>query len=297
MNDRVLAQTNLAGLKLFNRGKVRDIYELGDNLLIVATDRLSAFDFVLPTAIPLKGRVLTALTRFWLDFLGDEVEHHLVTTDVDRMGPEVAPHAELLQGRTMLVHKAEVVPVECVVRGYLAGSGWKDYQKTGAVCGVGLPAGLAQADKLPEPIFTPATKAESGHDENISFDRAAEIAGRERAQTLRTNSLAVYEKVAAYARERGIIVSDTKFEWGIRDGRVILIDEVMTPDSSRFWPADQYAPGRSQPSFDKQFVRDYLLSTDWDRESPPPPLPEDVVSKTTEKYLQAYERLTGRPLA
>ena len=297
MNDRVLAQTNLAGLKLFNRGKVRDIYELGDNLLIVATDRLSAFDFVLPTAIPLKGRVLTALTRFWLDFLGDEVEHHLVTTDVDRMGPEVAPHAELLQGRTMLVHKAEVVPVECVVRGYLAGSGWKDYQKTGAVCGVGLPAGLAQADKLPEPIFTPATKAESGHDENISFDRAAEIAGGERAQTLRTNSLAVYEKVAAYARERGIIVSDTKFEWGIRDGRVILIDEVMTPDSSRFWPADQYAPGRSQPSFDKQFVRDYLLSTDWDRESPPPPLPEDVVSKTTEKYLQAYERLTGRPLA
>ena len=296
MSEQALSETNLAGLRLFNRGKVRDIYELGENLLIVATDRLSAFDFVLPTAIPMKGKVLTGLTLFWLDFLGDEIENHLVTADVDAMGPEVVPHAELLRGRSMLARKAQVVPIECVVRGYLAGSGWKDYQKTGSVCGVSLPPGLREADQLPEPIFTPATKAESGHDENISFEQAAKVAGRDTAETLRRNSLAVYAKAVACARERGIIISDTKFEWGMRDDRIILIDEVLTPDSSRFWPADEYAPGGSPPSFDKQFVRDHLLASDWDRESPPPPLPDDVVAKTTEKYLQAYERLTGHPL-
>ncbi|HVK07688.1 MAG TPA: phosphoribosylaminoimidazolesuccinocarboxamide synthase [Gemmataceae bacterium] len=271
------------------RGKVRDVYDLGDRLLIVATDRISAFDWVLPTPIPDKGRVLTSLTLFWLDWL--RIPNHLLSAsqadfpDAFR-GPDFA-------GRSMLVKKTEVVPVECVVRGYLAGSGWKDYQRTGAVCGVALPAGLRECEQLPEPIFTPASKAETGHDENISFDQMAATVGRDTADELRSKSLDVYRRAAEYARGRGVIVADTKFEWGrLPGGEIILIDEVLTPDSSRFWPADGYAPGRGQPSFDKQFVRDWLESTPWDKNSPPPELPAHVVEKTRAKYLEAAERLT-----
>ena len=275
------------------QGKVRDVYDLGDRLIIVATDRISAFDWVLPTPIPDKGRVLTALTLFWLRWL--KIPNHLLSAEsgdfpVEFRGPEFA-------GRTMLVRKTNVVPVECVVRGYLAGSGWKDYRRTGAVCGNPLPAGLRECDALPEPIFTPATKAETGHDENISFDQMIAAVGRETGEELRAMSLDVYRRAAEYARERGVIIADTKFEWGrLPSGELILIDEVLTPDSSRFWPADGYRPGQGQPSFDKQFVRDWLESTTWDKNSPPPELPHDVVTKTRDKYLEAVERLTGSPL-
>ena len=322
MPSPVVLETDLAGLRRVNRGKVRDLYELdgpfdvaqgrpafgseaqarreetrmGGALLIVATDRISAFDSILPTGIPHKGAVLTNLTLFWLEFLKGTVENHLITADVDRMGPKVRPHADILRGRTMLVKKAAVFPIECVVRGYLAGSGWKSYQKTGAVCGVRLPKGLRESEKLPEPIFTPATKAASGHDENISFEQSAQIIGREAAEKLRRGTLEVYRKAADYARARGIIICDTKFEWGEADGRILLVDEVLTPDSSRFWPAAGYQPGRAQPSFDKQYVRDWLLSSGWNQEPPAPPLPEEVVRKTSEKYLQAYEILTGKAL-
>lgn len=295
------------------RGKVRDVYDLGDRLVIVATDRISAFDWVMPTGIPDKGRVLTALTLFWLDYLG--VPNHFLSTDLTVMGPAFAARADVLAGRTMLVRKAEVVPIECVVRGYLAGSGWKEYRQTGAVCGVRLPAGLREADALPEPIFTPATKAESGHDVNISFDRMTELVGSQTADELRRRSVEVYRRGAASAKEHGILLADTKFEWGRlppspllrssppmgeRDrgagGELILIDEVLTPDSSRFWPLDQYRPGRSPPSFDKQFLRDWLEASGWDKDSPPPALPDDVVARTREKYLEAFARLTGREL-
>jgi len=296
MAEPVIVKTDLEGLRLFNRGKVRDIYEVGEHLLIVATDRISAFDHVLGSGIPYKGRVLTGLTRFWLDLLGDDVENHLVTMDPNEMGPGAARHADVLAGRAMLARRADVIPVECVVRGYLAGSAWKEYQAGGSVCGIALPPGLKESDRLPEPIFTPATKAESGHDENISFERAAETVGRATADAIREKSLAVYNRASAYARERGIIISDTKFEWGFFDARIILIDEVLTPDSSRFWPADRYAPGGPQPSYDKQFVRDYLIGIEWNREPPVPALPDDIVRKTSEKYLQAYERVTGHPL-
>jgi phosphoribosylaminoimidazole-succinocarboxamide synthase len=277
------------------RGKVRDVYDLGDRLVIVASDRISAFDWVLPTGIPDKGRVLTALTRFWLDDLG--VPNHLLSMDLSAMGPEFAARADVLAGRTMLVRKADVFPVECVVRGYLAGSGWKEYRHDGTVCGIALPPGLVQSQQLPEPIFTPATKEESGHDQNISFEQMAKITGTEVATELRRRSLDVYRRAADYARSRGIIIADTKFEWGrSADGSIILIDEVLTPDSSRFWPADEYRPGSNPPSFDKQFVRDWLETTSWDKNSPPPELPADIVARTREKYLEAYERLTGRPL-
>jgi phosphoribosylaminoimidazole-succinocarboxamide synthase len=277
------------------RGKVRDNYDLGDRLVIVATDRISAFDWVLPTGIPDKGRVLTALTRFWLDYLG--VPNHLLSTDLNDMGPAFAARGAELAGRTMLVRKAEVVPVECVVRGYLAGSGWKEYQKTGKVCGVPLPPGLQQSQQVPEPIFTPATKEENGHDQNISFEEMARITGKETAETLKQRSLDVYRRGAAYARDRGIILADTKFEWGrLPGGDLILIDEVLTPDSSRFWPADQYRPGGNPPSFDKQFVRDWLETTGWDKSSTPPPLPAEVVERTRDKYLEALTRLTGKSL-
>jgi phosphoribosylaminoimidazole-succinocarboxamide synthase len=276
------------------RGKVRDVYDLGDRLIIVATDRISAFDWVLPTGIPDKGAVLTGLTRFWFDYL--DVPNHLLETDPARMPPAFAAQAEVLAGRTMMVRKAAVVPVECVVRGYLAGSGWKEYREAGKVCGIPLPAGLQQSQQLPEPIFTPATKEEVGHDINISFERMAEITGRATAEELRRRSLDVYRRAAEYARGKGIIIADTKFEWGrLPDGTVILIDEVLTPDSSRFWPADQYRPGISPPSFDKQFVRDWLETTSWDKNSPPPELPAEVVARTREKYLEAYQRLTGKP--
>jgi phosphoribosylaminoimidazole-succinocarboxamide synthase len=296
MSTRVVLETDLAGLRRINRSKVRDLYELGDALLIVATDRISAFDSILPTGIPHKGAVLTGLTLFWLEFLEGVVANHLITADVDQMGPRVRPYADILRGRTMLVKKAAVFPVECVVRGYLAGSGWKSYEKSGAVCGIRLPQGLRESEKLPEPIFTPATKAASGHDENISFEQSARIIGREKAEILRRSTLEVYRRTSDYAGARGIIICDTKFEWGEAGGRILLIDEVLTPDSSRFWPAAGYQLGLAQPSFDKQYVRDWLFSAGWNQEPPAPPLPEEVVRKTSEKYLQAYEILTGREL-
>jgi len=289
----VVRETNLPGLSV-RRGKVRDIYDLDDRLLIVATDRISAYDVVMPTAIPDKGRILTGLSLWWFDFLSDVAENHLITAEIDRMPPEAQTRADTLAGRTMLCRKAEVFPVECVVRGYLAGSGWREYRDRGTVCGISLPAGLTQCDALPEPIFTPATKAESGHDENISPERAAEIVGEDAAATLRDRSIALYRKAAEYARERGILIADTKFEWGRADDRIILVDEVLTPDSSRFWPADGYDPGHDQPSFDKQFVRNYLDTLDWDKTPPGPDLPEEIVARTRAKYVEAYERLTGQ---
>ena len=275
------------------RGKVRDVYDLGETLAIVATDRISAFDYVLPTPIPDKGRVLTAMTLFWLETLG--VRNHLISTDVAAMGPAFAAQHRELSGRTMLVHKTNVVPIECVVRGYLAGSGWKEYKQSRQVCGLALPPGLRESDRLPGPIFTPATKEESGHDINISIEKMSELVGRDLAEKLRRLSLDVYDRGAATARSRGIIIADTKFEWGrLSGGDIILIDEVLTPDSSRFWPADGYKPGGSQPSFDKQFVRDWLEQSGWDKNSPPPPLPADVVERTRAKYVEAYERLSGK---
>lgn len=293
MSQSVLLESALPGLSC-RRGKVRDIYEMGDKLLLVSTDRLSAFDWVLPTGIPDKGRVLTQIAAFWFARLDEP--NHLITTDVDQMDlPETADR-DALRGRTTLGRKTQVVPIECVVRGYLAGSGWAEYQRNGTVCGIPLPAGLVESSQLPEPIFTPATKAETGHDENISFDRMVEIVGRDVSEELRRRSLAIFQRGCEYARDRGIIVADTKFEFGRVGGEIILIDEVLTPDSSRFWPADAYEPGRGQPSFDKQFVRDWLSSTDWDKNSPPPALPDDVVQKTRQKYVEAYKRLTGHEL-
>lgn len=287
-------QTSLPGVPL-RRGKVRDVYDLGETILLVATDRISAFDWVLPTGIPDKGKVLTQLSAFWFGLLNEP--NHLLTTDVSQMPLPSGAELEPLMGRSTLVRKTQVVPIECVVRGYLSGSGWKEYRAGGAVCGVKLPAGLLESDQLPAPIFTPATKAESGHDENISFDRMVEEIGRPLAEELRRRSLDVYARAAAYARERGIIIADTKFEWGRVGNEVLLIDEVLTPDSSRFWPADAYEPGHGQPSFDKQFVRDWLETTHWDKNSPPPPLPENVVRGTRAKYIEAYERLAGRKFA
>lgn len=276
-------------------GKVRDVYDLGDKLVIVATDRISAFDWVLPTGIPDKGRVLTSMTLFWLDFL--KVANHLLGVDLKEMGLAFAAQREALDGRTMLARKANVVPIECVVRGYLAGSGWKEYRRDRTVCGLKLPAGLLESQQLPEPIFTPATKEDSGHDINISFERMVEITGKETANELRHKSIDIYLRAADFARARGIIIADTKFEWGrLPSGELILIDEVLTPDSSRFWPADQYRPGQGPPSYDKQFVRDWLETTSWDKNSLPPELPADVVQKTRAKYLEAHERLTGKRL-
>jgi phosphoribosylaminoimidazole-succinocarboxamide synthase len=268
----------------------------GDRLLIVATDRISAFDVVLPNAIPEKGRVLTALTLFWLDLIRDIVPNHLITAEVARYPEPLQRYAAELEGRSMLVRRAEVVPFECVARGYLAGSGWKEYQKTSAVCGIPLPAGLREAEKLPQPIFTPATKAETGHDINVSEAEMAKSVGAELTARLRQLTLAVYTRAADYAATRGIIIADTKFEFGRAGGEVILVDEVLTPDSSRFWPASEYAPGMSPPSFDKQYVRDYLETLTWNKQPPAPPLPPEVVRRTTEKYLEAFRLLTGKPL-
>ena len=292
-----LRETAIPGLPL-RRGKVRDIYDLGERtgrpqFLIVASDRISAFDVVLPTGIPGKGEVLTQLSLFWFGYLGDLAETHFVPTALSTLGLSQA-EAEQLSGRSMVVRKAEVLPVECVVRGYLAGSGWREYRASGTVCGVGLPPGLRQSDQLPEPIFTPTTKAESSHDQPLTFSQAADLVGDDRAEQVRDRSIALYKKAAEYARSRGIIIADTKFEWGVVDGGLRLVDEVLPPDSSRFWPAARYEPGRSQPSFDKQFVRDYLETLDWDKTPPGPELPEDVVAKTTEKYVSAYERITGQ---
>ena len=275
------------------RGKVRDVYDLGDRLVIVATDRISAFDWVLPTPIPDKGFLLTGLTCFWLDLL--KVPNHLLSLKPEEMGAEFRDRFDEIAGRSMLVKKTAVVPIECVVRGYLAGSGWKEYRQSGTVCGLSLPAGLRQSDRLPEPIFTPATKEESGHDINISFEGMCDLVGRDTSEELRRRSLDVYARATDHARARGIIIADTKFEWGrLASGEIILIDEVLTPDSSRFWPADGYAPGGGQPSYDKQFVRDWLEQSGWDKNSPPPQLPADVVTRTRAKYIEAYERITGR---
>jgi len=292
----VLLKTELENVTLLNRGKVRDIFDLGDKLLFVASDRISAFDHILPTGIPRKGEVLTQISRFWFDVLGDRVPHHVITTDPALFPDVLQPHLDQLAGRAMLVKKVEVLPVECIVRGYLAGSGWKEYQREGTVCGIPLPGGLQNSSKLPEPIFTPSTKAEGGlHDENIPYSRMVELVGEEIAEKAKAASLEIYSRGADHARAQGIIIADTKFEFGMLDGELILVDEVLTPDSSRFWPEDLYEPGKSQPSFDKQYVRDYLESINWSKEPPVPELPEEIVAGTTGKYLEAFRRITGRP--
>ena len=290
----IIRQSEIPGANLIRRGKVRDLYDLGDSYLIVATDRLSAFDVVLPDGIQDKGRILTQLSLFWFDLLG--VDHHLISADVADLPESCAPQAEQLRGRFMIVEKLEIQPVECIVRGYLAGSGWAEYQEHSTVCKLPLPDGLVNSSQLPEPIFTPSTKAEEGHDENIPFETMVEILGQERADEMKQQSLEVYFKAAEYARPLGIIIADTKFEWGVRPstGELVISDEVLTPDSSRGWPMDLYEPGKSQPSFDKQYVRDHLLSTDWDKTPPAPDLPEEVTSYTTTKYREIYEKLTGQ---
>lgn len=292
----VVTHTDIAGIQLFRRGKVRDVYAVEDKLLVVATDRISAFDVVLPSAIPCKGAVLTQLSLFWFDFLKETVSNHLITSEVDDYPAVLNDYSDQLRGRSMLVARADVFPVECVARGYLAGSGWKDYQKTGEVCGVGLPAGLRESERLPEPIFTPATKAESGHDINISESEMAALVGEGATKRLKELTIAIYLGAARYAEERGIIIADTKFEFGVKDGEIILVDEALTPDSSRFWPKETYQPGRGQQSFDKQFVRDYLETLDWNKQPPGPELPVTVVERTTEKYLEAYRLLTGQQI-
>jgi len=284
----------LAGLNLIKQGKVRDLYRTEAGILMVASDRISAYDVILPTPIPHKGAVLTGLSVFWFEKLHHLVGNHLISTNPDDFPPEAKEHAAELRGRTMLVKPAEVVPIECVARGYITGSGWKEYKASGSVCGIPLPDGLQESDKLPEPIFTPATKAEEGHDENINFERACEIAGEHVAEQLRQLTLGLYIEAAAYAADRGIIIADTKFEFGVIDGELTLVDEALTPDSSRFWPADQWRPGGSVPSFDKQYVRDWLDETGWDHNPPGPDLPDAAVDQTRAKYIEAYERLTGR---
>lgn len=296
MHESIVLETNLSGLTLARRGKVRDVYDLGAHLLIVATDRISAFDYVLGSGIPGKGTVLTQLSAFWFDRLGDVVPHHVVAVDVDTFPPVTKPHRDVLRGRSMLVRKTTPIPIECVARGYLAGSGWKDYRSTGTVCGVPLPPGLVESDRLPRSIFTPATKAESGHDENITEAQAGDMIGHDLVTRLREFTLSLYERGMDHAATCGIIIADTKFEFGLAGDTLMLIDEVLTPDSSRFWPEAEYAPGRSQPSFDKQYVRDHLEQIGWNKQPPVPALPEDIVLRTSEKYLEAYRRLTGRGL-
>jgi phosphoribosylaminoimidazole-succinocarboxamide synthase len=291
-----LLETRIPGLPVFRRGKVRDVYDLGDRLLIVATDRLSAFDVVLPTGIPDKGKVLTQLSLFWFSLLEDMLPNHVLSAEVAEYPQELRELAPMLEGRSMIVRKTRPLPVECVVRGYITGSGWKDYKATGAVCGIPLAAGLLESDRLTPAIFTPSTKAEVGHDENISFGEVERLLGPERADEVRRISLAIYEKARAHAEERGILLADTKFEFGIEDDRLIWIDEALTPDSSRFWPKDEYQPGRGQPSFDKQYVRDYLEGLAWDKKPPGPALPADVVARTRDKYREAYARITGKEL-
>jgi phosphoribosylaminoimidazole-succinocarboxamide synthase len=292
----VLVSTQLGDRQPDRRGKVRDIFDQGDNLLIVASDRLSAFDVVLPTGIPDKGTVLTQLSLFWFHLTRDIIANHWITSDVSRYPSELQPYVETLRGRSMLTRRARVAPIECVVRGYLAGSGWKEYQKSQSVCGIPLPAGLVESSKLPEPLFTPATKEESGHDINISFERTVEIVGERVATQLRDATLGVYRKAAEYAAERGILIADTKFEFGYLGEELILVDEVLTPDSSRFWDAVSYEPGKSQDSFDKQYVRDYLETLAWDKTYPGPELPPEVVERTSQKYREAYRRIVGRDL-
>ena len=294
--DNVILDTDLPGFVRIGRGKVRDMYAAGEKLLIVTTDRISAFDYILATGIPDKGRVLNQMTLFWLDKFQPIIPNHLITATVDEYPEHLRAYRDQLDGRSMLVTRAKMINIECVARGYLSGSGWKEYQQLGSVCGIPLPAGLKESDRLPEPIFTPSTKAVSGHDENISFDTMVGLTGPELAESLRSLTLQLYRTAAGYALSRGIIIADTKFEFGHAGGMLVLADEVLTPDSSRFWPAGTYSPGGPQPSYDKQYVRDYLESIRWNKQPPAPGLPDDVVSRTSEKYRQAYEALTGRPL-
>lgn len=294
MQHTVVLKTDFKDLKLVNRGKVRDIYDMGDSLLMVSTDRLSAFDVVMNEGIPEKGRVLTRMTEFWLSRLSDIVPNHLLTCDVNDYPAVCRPYSDVLAGRSMLVKKAKPIMAECIVRGYITGSGWSDYKKTGAVCGIALPAGLRESDAFPEPLFTPSTKADVGdHDENISYACMCDVVGADTGARIRDLTIAVYKRARDIAEQRGIIIADTKLEFGMCDGQVILIDEVLTPDSSRFWPRDDYAPGRGQKSFDKQFVRDYLNTLDWNKKPPAPTLPVDIIEKTSAKYIEAFERLTG----
>lgn len=295
-NNGTLLQLDLPGIKKLKSGKVREVFDLGDRLLFVATDRISAFDVIMPNGIPRKGEVLTQLSHFWFDQMGAIVANHRLARADEPLPPLLKPHESMLARRTMIVKKAQPLPIECVVRGYLAGSGWKEYQQSQTVCGIHLPGGLVESSELPEPIFTPATKAESGHDINIPFEQAARMVGAEAAEQVRSLSVQIYTTARRYARQRGIIIADTKFEFGYYQGGLILIDEVLTPDSSRFWPADRYQPGRSQPSFDKQFLRDYLETLDWNKTPPAPELPPEIVAKTRDKYLEAHRLLTGREL-
>ncbi len=292
----VRLETHLAGITLLGRGKVRDVYALDERLLIVASDRISAFDYVLATGIPNKGRVLTQLSAFWFDFLRDLTPSHFISASVDDYPEPLRQHRGQIEGRSMLVKRARMIDVECVARGYLAGSGWKEYTRTGAVCGIPLPAGLQESDRLPEPIFTPATKAQTGHDENITFEQVVRLVGDGMARRLRSLTLAIYSRAAAYAETRGIIIADTKFEFGLVGDTLILADEVLTPDSSRFWPRETYKPGGPQPSYDKQYVRDYLESVHWNKQPPAPALPPEVAARTSGKYLDAYRALTGSDL-
>jgi phosphoribosylaminoimidazole-succinocarboxamide synthase len=290
----ILLQTDFSDIKLLRRGKVRDVYDLGDQLLIVATDRISCFDVVLGCGIPEKGKVLTKISLFWFDYLKDITENHLLTADVSKYPKNLQKYKNILRDRSMLVKKAQGLPIECIVRGYLSGSGWKEYQRNSSVCGIRLPQGLRESDRLPEIIFTPSTKAEVGHDMNIDEAAAKRIAGEQVFEEIRSKSIALYQKAATYAQSKGIIIADTKFEFGKFNGKIILIDEVLTPDSSRFWPKDQYKTGQSQPSYDKQFVRDYLESLDWDKTPPAPSVPDDIIEKTSQKYLHALKVLTNR---
>ncbi|MBM3245779.1 MAG: phosphoribosylaminoimidazolesuccinocarboxamide synthase [Candidatus Omnitrophica bacterium] len=296
MDEAVLLNTDFKGLKLYKRGKVRDVYDLGSQLLIISTDRISCFDVVLPCGIPYKGKVLTGLSCFWFSFIKDIIPHHLITADINQYPAQLKKYKEQLAGRSMLVAKTRPLAVECVVRGYLSGSGWKEYQKEQSICGIKLPPGLRESDKLDRPIFTPSTKEDKGHDINIDQKGAENLVGKDNADKIKKTSIMLYEKARDYALTRGIIIADTKFEFGVDNDKIILIDEALTPDSSRFWPQDQYQPGRPQPSFDKQFVRDYLESLNWDKQPPAPGLPEEIVEKTTQKYLEAYKKLTGRSL-
>jgi len=296
MDAEVLLTTEFSGLKLYKRGKVRDIYDLGDKLLVISTDRISCFDVVLPTGIPNKGKVLSSLSCFWFDFLKDVAPNHLITADVGKYPPELQKYSQLLSGRSMLVKKTKPFLVECVVRGYLSGSGWKEYKDKQSICSIMLPAGLRESERLPEVLFAPSTKQDAGHDMNVDQEYIEVLIGREAAGILKKVSLAIYKKASEYALSRGIIIADTKFEFGMCNDEVILIDEALTPDSSRFWPSEQYQPGNTQPSFDKQFVRDYLETLDWDKNPPAPRLPQEIVEKTSLKYLEAYKKLTGREL-
>ena len=294
MNTKTLSTTNFIGVDFFKRGKVRDVYSVQDKLLVISTDRISCFDVVLPTCIPDKGQVLTRISMSWFEFTKDIIPNHFLTADIKEYPDKLQKYADELRGRSMLVKKASPISVECIVRGYLSGSGWKEYQKQQSICGIKLPPGLKESDKLPEPIFTPSTKEDTGHDINVSQAFVEKAIGKDVTEKLQKTSIALYDKAGRYAESKGIIIADTKFEFGIHDGEMILIDEVLTPDSSRFWPKDQYKPGGPQPSFDKQFVRDYLETLDWDKTPPAPELPDDIVYKTREKYVQAFEMLTGK---